>query len=140
MEAPSPSFDFLGAPVATVPEVPELSREVPLPSLAGRAAVEDVSVRGAWTEGVPAGDVGVDPDADAAELDERLRPMIGGVEILGVLGADDLGVVGLDHESKKSSSVSSFTAGEIEASTPSTTMPFGNLTECQCIGREGLTI
>jgi hypothetical protein len=56
-----------------------------------------------------------------------VRPMMGGVDTLGVPGAELLGVDGLDHESKKSSSVSSLEAGEADASTPSTTIPFGNL-------------
>lgn len=54
------------------------------------------------------------------------RPIIGGVEIRGVPGLDDLGVEGLDQESKKSSSVSSL-ATAAGTSVPSTTIPLGNL-------------
>lgn len=95
----------------------ELRREVPLPSLAGRAAVDDVIVRGAGVVLVE-----LDPDG--------VLPMMGGVAIRGVPGADPFGVEGLDHESKKSSSVSSF-AGVAATSTPSTAIPFGNLRESQ---------
>lgn len=109
MDAPSPSFDFFAVVDAEDADEAEFSREVPPPSFPGRAAEEDVVVRG-------------------AELDMAgVRPMMGGVDTLGVPGAELLGVDGLDHESKKSSSVSSLEAGEADASTPSTTIPFGNL-------------
>jgi hypothetical protein len=122
LDAPSPSLDFLGSVVVDDVDEAELSREVPLPSLAGRAAADEVMVRGA---GVVLAVVLVELDADG------VLPMIGGVAIRGVPGADPLGVEGLDHESKKSSSVSSFGAGVALASTPSTTIPFGNLLQNQ---------
>jgi hypothetical protein len=112
LDAPSPSFDFLAAVVVEDVDEAEFSRDVPPPSFAGRGAEEDVVVRGE-----------AEPDVDG------LRPILGGVDTLGVPGAEFLGVAGLDHETKKSSSVSSFDAGEAEASIPSTTIPFGNLHE-----------
>lgn len=110
MDAPSPSFDFFAAvDVEDIVEA-EFSREAPPPSFPGRAAEEDVVVRG------------------EAELDaDGVRPIMGGVDTLGVPGAEPLGVDGLDHESKKSSSVCSLAGGEADASTPSTTIPFGKL-------------
>lgn len=107
-------------------EEPEFRRDVPLPSRAGRAVEEELIVRGAGASGGLAADVATllaDPDADAAD---GVRPIMGGVDILGVPGADDLGVEGLDQESKKSSSVSALSV-VVGASTPSTTIPFGNL-------------
>lgn len=50
-----------------------------------------------------------------------------GVPDRGVDGAEALGVAGLDHEVKKSSSASSLTAGEADVSAPSTKIPFGCL-------------
>lgn len=109
-------------------EEPELRRDVPLPSRAGRAVEDEVMVRGAVAVvgGLVVADVAsllTDPDADCAD---GVRPRMGGVDILGVPGAEDFGVGGLDQESKKSSSASTLdvVAG---ASTPSTTIPLGNL-------------
>ncbi len=92
----------------------ELSRE--LPNLLARLVADDVMVRGADELAVDAGCAG-----------EGVRPMIGGVETLGVDGADGLGVEGFDHDSKKSSSVCSLGVEVAAFSTPSTTIPFGNL-------------
>ena len=91
-DAPSPSFDFFAAvDVEDVAEdEAEFSREVPPPIFPGRTAEEDVVVRG-----------GMELDVAGA------RPMIGGVETLGVPGAEPLGVDDLDHESKKSSPIES---------------------------------
>jgi len=60
-------------------------------------------------------------------ISETDRPMMGGVEMRGVPGLDDLGVEGLDQESKKSSSVSSLARAAEGASIPSTTIPLGKL-------------
>jgi len=98
-------------------ELFEFRREAP--SLAERAA--EVIVRGA------AGVVASEVTGGGGTLGDGVRPMMGGVEILGVAGADDLGVAGLDQELKKSSSVSSFGAGVGEVSIPSMAIPLGNL-------------
>ena len=63
--------------------------------------------------------------------------MIGGVDILGVPGADPLGVEGLDHELKKSSSASSLFVACAGASMPSTTIPLGNLRRDESQVRKG---
>jgi len=109
----------------------ELRREVPAPRRAGRAAADEVKVRvlagaavagmAGLVAGVLAGVLPAEDPADGA------RPMIGGVDILGVPGADPLGVEGLDHELKKSSSVSSLFVAGAGAPMPSTTIPLGNL-------------
>lgn len=125
LDAPSPSFDFFGREVVDeLMEDAEFRREAP-PNLAARAAAEDVMVRGTGEAMV----LEVDEDEVAAELTagEGVRPMTGGVETLGVAGADGLGVEGFDQELKKSSSVSSFGGAVTDDSTPSTTIPFGNL-------------
>ena len=59
-----------------------------------------------------------------------MRPMMGGVETRGVLGAEGFGVAGLDQDSKKSSSASPAPAGGERVETdsmPSTKMPSGYL-------------
>ena len=123
LAAPKPNFDFLG-PVEAVTDPPdeaEFKREVP-PRRPGRAAADEVSVRGE-RGGLGGLVVSVLVVVGVAETD---RPIMGGVEMRGVPGLDDLGVEGLDQESKKSSSVSSL-AGAAGASIPSTTIPLGNL-------------
>lgn len=117
MDAPNPSLDFLGADVVELAEEAEFRREVPAPRRAGRAADDEVRVRGAAGEAVAGGGL---VTLLAAELADGLRPMIGGVEMRGVPGLEDFGVEGLDHESKKSSSVSSFAGTVVGASIPST--------------------
>ena len=85
-----------------------------------------MSVRGEGGVGVGLGGLVVEFVVVVGVAEETDRPIMGGVEMRGVPGLDDLGVVGLDQESKKSSSVSSLgraAAGSI----PSTTIPFGNL-------------
>jgi len=104
-----------------VVEDDELRREVPAPSRAGFATVDEEIVRG------------VDDAADVvevalvAETDDGARPMTGGVDTFGVPGLDDFGVDGLDQLSKKSSSASSLGAGADTGSIPSTKIPFGYL-------------
>jgi len=94
-------------------EEAELSREAP--SLAARDAADEVMVRG----------------CELVLEDDVVRPTTGGVSVLGVPGADVLGVAGLDQESKKSSSVcSAGVAGEAEVSIPSTKIPCGYLQHC----------
>lgn len=112
-DAPSPSLDFLGAVLVPRPDELEfeLRRDTP-PSLFERPAEADVMVRGA---------------AAGVTLGDGVRPITGGVDTLGVGGAEDLGVAGLDHELKKSSSVSSFETGVAEACMPSTKIPLGKL-------------
>lgn len=51
---------------------------------------------------------------------EGTRPRTGGVPMRGVPGFEDLGVLGFDHELKKSSSVSSAGAALAAAFIPST--------------------
>lgn len=112
-DAPRPSFDFFGAAEEDVEDA-EFNLDVPLPRRAGRAAAEEVMVRAAGGLVVVVVVVVkvVDPDAAEVELDtEGVRPIMGGVAMRGVPGAEVLGVVGFDQESKKSSSVSSFAAG-----------------------------
>lgn len=123
--APRPSFDFLGAADVEDAVEPEFSLAVP-PIREGRAVTDDdVIVRGALVEGAGGDAVEVEP------LEEVLvcaRPTAGGVHVRGVPGADVFGVAGLDHDSKKSSSVSSF-GRAVGVSEPSMWMPFGNLVE-----------
>lgn len=88
-------------------------------------ADDDVIVRGTVVEG--AGGKVVEVEL-LEELLDCARPMTGGVPVRGVPGADVFGVVDLDHDSKKSSSASSF-GGDIGMSKPSTYMPFGNLVD-----------
>ena len=125
MAAPKPNFDFLGAvEVTDPPEEAEFKREAP-PRRPGRAAADEVSVRGEGGVGVALGGL-VELVLMVLGIAETDLPIMGGVEIRGVPGLDDLGVEGLDQESKKSSSVSSLgraAAGSI----PSTTIPLGNL-------------
>lgn len=125
MAAPKPNFDFLGAEeVVDPPDEAEFKREV-APRRPGRAAADEVRVRGEGGAGVTLGGLAelVFMEVGMAETD---RPIMGGVEMRGVPGLDDLGVEGLDQESKKSSSVSLARAAA-GASIPSTTIPLGNL-------------
>jgi len=113
----------LGAAEAEDAVETEFSLPVP-PIREGRVvADDDVIVRGTVVEGAGGKVVEVEP---LEELLDCARPMTGGVPVRGVPGADVFGVAGLDHDSKKSSSVSSF-GGDISMSEPSTWMPFGNL-------------
>ena len=123
--APRPSFDFLGAVDVEDAAEPEFNLGAP-PIREGRAVTDDdVMVRGTVVEGAGGDVVEVEP------LDEVLvcaRPTTGGVPVRGVPGADVFGVAGLDHDSKKSSSVSSF-GRAVSISEPSMWMPFGILVE-----------
>jgi hypothetical protein len=122
--APRPSFDFLGAADVEDAVEPEFSLAVP-PIREGRTVTDDdVIVRGTLVEGAGGDVVEVEP------LEKVLvcaRPPTG-VPVRGVPGADVFGVAGLDHDSKKSSSVSSF-GRAVGVSEPSMWMPFGNLVE-----------
>ena len=132
LAAPKPSFDLFGRVLEAVvdpADEAEFKREVPAPRRPGRAAAEEVSVLG---------EVGVEVVVAGATMvlvlvlvvTEADRPIMGGVAMRGVPGLDDLGVEGLDQESKKSSSVSSLAAAAaVGASIPSTTIPLGNLTK-----------
>ena len=114
------------------PDDAELSREVPAPRRAGRAAAEWVNVRGVVVVAAGAVESVLATLLPLpAELVEAVRPMMGGVEIRGVPGLEDFGVDGLDQELKKSSSVSSFAGVAAGGSMPSTTMPFGNLKDIE---------
>jgi hypothetical protein len=110
--------------VVDPPEEAEFKREVPAPRRPGRAAADEVSVRGEVGVWVGGPVLLVLVVVDMAETD---RPIMGGVDVRGVPGLDGLGVEGLDQESKKSSSVSSLAAAVAGASIPSTTIPLGNL-------------
>ena len=86
---------------------------------------EDVTVRGATATGA---------DGGAGAGSETVRPIDGGA--VG-FGGDEAGLAlgaGLSQDEKKSSSsaVAVGCAALIEVSTPSTTMPFGNLDESAC--------
>ncbi len=121
--------------VPDVPDDAEFKREVPAPRRAGRAALECVIVRGAGAAiaaGGAAPTLPVLAELDMVLAEERARPIMGGVDIRGVPGLDVLGVVGFDHELKKSSSVSSFASGTTTGSIPSTAIPLGNLSEKRC--------
>ena len=91
---------------------------------------EDVTVRGATATG-----------ADGAGS-ETVRPIDGGA--VG-FGGDEAGLAlgaGLSQDEKKSSSSAAAVgcAADIEVSTPSTTMPFGNLDESACAVSYGKSI
>ena len=80
---------------------------------------EDVTVRGAATAGV---------EGEAEAGTEVLRPMDGGaVGFGGESAAVGFGEAGLSQDEKKSSSSPAGCAEVLEVSTPSMTMPFGNL-------------
>ena len=128
MAAPKPNFDFLGAAEVVIdpPDEPEFKRDE-APRRPGRAAADEVSVRGEGGAGVGLGGLVAVLVFAVVDIAEGGRPIMGGVEIRGVPGLDDLGVEGLDQESKKSSSVSSLATAAAGASIPSTTIPLGNL-------------
>lgn len=126
MDAPKPSLDFLTAGVVDPVDDAELSRVVPAPRRAGRAAADEVRVRGVVTAGDDVAEAGL-ATLLPAELADGVFPMMGGVDIRGVPGLEDLGVDGFDQELKKSSSVSSLGGATAGASMPSTKMPLGNL-------------
>jgi hypothetical protein len=112
-EAPKPSLDFLAGADVGVEVDPSLFA---LASLFARlaAAAAEVVVLGAEAEVallvVVAGD--------------GVRPMMGGEVTLGVEGLEVFGVVGFDHDSKKSSSPCGVLEFELApVSTPSTTIP-----------------
>ena len=135
LAAPKPNFDFLGAVLELIvdpPDEAEFKREVPAPGRVGRAAAEEVSVRGVGVVIVVAGMGGLVVVLEllvvVVDVAESDLPIMGGVAMRGVPGLDDLGVGGLDQESKKSSSVSSLVVvPSTGASIPSTTIPLGNL-------------
>jgi hypothetical protein len=95
---------------------------MPAPAVAEFARrEEDVMVRGAAVVVVVEGE----PEAGADEA----RPITGGAPDGGGSTALDFDAAGLSQEEKKSSSsaVASDLAGVLDVSTPSITMPFGNL-------------
>lgn len=99
--APNPSLDFFAAVVVPRPEEEEeaeVKREAPSPEREPARMEEDEVVLGAGALGAAAGAVEAGDDV--------ARPMMGGVLVRGVPGAEVLGVAGLDQDSKKSSSVS----------------------------------
>jgi len=111
--------------------VDELLLEVRLRALAAaeeefERREEDVTVRGAAATGADGGDAVVGA--------ETVRPMDGGA--VG-FGAGEVGLAlgaGLSQDEKKSSSSAAAggCAADLEVSTPSTTIPFGNLYGCAC--------
>ena len=82
---------------------------------------EDVTVRGAAAAG-----------ADAGAGTETVRPMDGGAADVGGGEAGLALGTGLSQEEKKSSSsaAAEVCVADLEVSTPSTTIPFGNLCGC----------
>lgn len=128
LDAPSPSLDFFTVEPDPFAEEPELRRDWLAPRRDCRVAADDVSTLGA------AVDVGAGTDVARVELAEVVRPSTGGVETRGVLGFEDIGVLGLDQDVKKSSSGSSFAA--TDGSIPSTTIPVGKLSNGQSIMRK----
>lgn len=114
--APRPSFDFLGAVDVEDAVEPEFSLAVP-PIRDGREVTDDdVIVRGTVVAGAGGDVVEVEPLEGVLVCG---RPTTGGVPVRGVPGADVFGVAGLDQDSKKSSSASSF-GREVGISDPST--------------------